>query len=58
MNIMDARSLAKWMLDWRHNAHNDREFTIADIAKAVDHWRKGEDAWESAAAICEGRELR
>lgn len=57
MNTYDARSLVAWMLKWRDNAHNGREFTTQEIATAAEHYLAGVDPWESAAAICEGRAI-
>lgn len=57
MNIFDARNLFAWSLRWRDNAYQNRTFTAREIAVAVDHWRAGIDPWESAAAICEGRDI-
>ena len=49
--------LIAWTLRWVHNAHQGREFTPEEISQIADHYRRGIDAWESAAAICEGRTL-
>ena len=58
MNVFDARSIVAWMLEWTSNAHRGREFTVREVAEIADHYLRGADPMESAAAICEGRRLQ
>jgi len=49
--------IIRWTLDFAHNANTGREWTEAELATAAKYMRRGEDPWEAAAAICEGRSL-
>jgi len=57
MNILQANHLVNWMLIWNRNAVQGREFSATEAIKIVDHWLRDIDPQESAAAICEGREI-
>jgi hypothetical protein len=48
----------KFGLEWTSNAHRGREFTVREVAEIADHYLRGADPMESAAAICEGRRLQ
>jgi len=54
----DAREIIEWALQFARNSASDFEMTDEQLNQVADHCVEGQDAWESAAAISEGRKLR
>ena len=57
MNILQASHLIEWMLKWKDHVEAGRKLGPEEVSTILDHWQRGIDPWESAAAICEGRKL-
>jgi hypothetical protein len=54
----DAREIIEWTLQFARNSCSDFEPTEEQLNQAADYCVEGQDAWEAAAAIQEGRRLR
>ena len=54
----DAREIIEWALQFARNSCSTFEPTDEQLNQAADYCTEGQDAWEAAAAISEGRKLR
>ena len=54
----DAREIIEWALQFARNSCSDFEPSEEQLNQAADYCVEGQDAWEAAAAIAEGRKLR
>lgn len=54
----EARKIIKWALQFGRNSCSDFEPTDSDLDKIAGYCVDGQDAWEAAAAIAEGRTLK
>jgi hypothetical protein len=53
----DTREIIEWALAFARNSCTDFEPTDEQLNQATDYCLEGQDAWEAAAAIQEGRKL-
>ena len=54
----DAREIIEWAFQLARNSCTDFEPSEEQLNQAADYCVAGQDAWEAAAAIQEGRKLR
>jgi hypothetical protein len=57
VKVVDALEIIQWAFHFVENANRDFEPTVEQLLQIAEYCVEGQDSWEAAAAIMEGRKL-